>query len=41
LRSVLPSLERRLSVTALACFGAFALLSTYLMLATSFRLEGY
>jgi hypothetical protein len=41
LRSVLPSLERRLSITAASCFGAFALLSTYLMMATSFRLEGY
>ena len=41
LRSVLPSMQRRLSLTALACFATFALLSTYLMLATSFRLEGY
>jgi hypothetical protein len=40
LASVLLSLQRRLSVIAVVAFGAFAALSTYLMLATSFTLQG-
>jgi hypothetical protein len=39
LRSVVPSMQRRLSLTALACYAAFALLTTYLMVATRFRLD--
>lgn len=41
LRSVLPPLTRRLAVGAMMCFGAFAAISIYVMLVTSFRLEGY
>ncbi|MEW6720860.1 MAG: hypothetical protein AB1346_10470 [Thermodesulfobacteriota bacterium] len=41
LASVLPPLTRRLAVTAMVCFGAFAALVTWAMLSTSFRLEGY
>jgi hypothetical protein len=41
LASVLPRLTRRLSLTAMMCFGIFVAISTYVMLATPFRLEGY
>ncbi|HSB67912.1 MAG TPA: hypothetical protein VLT62_01070 [Candidatus Methylomirabilis sp.] len=41
LGSVLPPLTRRLSLAAMICFGLFAAISTYVMLATPFRLEGY
>ena len=41
LRSVVPPLTRRLSLATMMCFGAFAAVSTYVMLASSFRLEGY
>jgi hypothetical protein len=41
LRLVLPALTRRLSLAALVCFGAFAAISIYAMLATPFKLEGY
>jgi hypothetical protein len=41
LRSSLPPLTRRLSFAAMLCFGVFAAISTYVMVATSFRLEGY
>ena len=40
LAAVLPQAMRRLSLTAVAAFGAFAALSAYVMLATSFRLGG-
>ena len=40
LRSVLPPLARRLSLVAMGCFVAFAAISIYVMMATSFRLEG-
>jgi hypothetical protein len=40
LQSVLPPLTRRLALAAMICFAAFAAISTYAMLATSFRLEG-
>ncbi len=40
LSSVVPPLTRRLALTAMICFGVFAAISTYAMLATSFRLEG-
>ncbi len=40
LRSVLPPLTRRLALAAMICFAAFAAISTYVMLATSFRLAG-
>ena len=41
LESVLPPLTRRLSLTTMLCFGIFAAISTFVMVATSFRLEGY
>jgi hypothetical protein len=41
LRSVVPPLTRRLSLAAMVCFGLFAAISTYVMLATPFTLEGY
>jgi hypothetical protein len=41
LQSLLPPLTQRLALVAVACFTLFAGLSTYLMLVTSFRLEGY
>ena len=41
LASVLPPLTARLSLAAMVCFGLFMAISTYVMLATSFRLEGY
>lgn len=41
LRTVLPPLARRLSLAAVVCFGLFAAISIYVMLATPFRLEGY
>jgi hypothetical protein len=41
LRAVLPPLARRLALAAMACFAIFAAISTYVMLATPFRLEGY
>ncbi len=40
LAAVLPQFMCRLSVAAMAAFGAFAALSIYVMLATSFRLGG-
>jgi hypothetical protein len=40
LGAVLPPLARRLSLVAMACFVGFAAISTYVMLATTFRLEG-
>jgi hypothetical protein len=40
LAAAAPPLQRRLALTAMACFAAFALLAAYVMLATSFRLEG-
>jgi len=40
LRAVLPPLGRRLSLVAMGCFVAFAAISIYVMMATSFRLEG-
>jgi hypothetical protein len=41
LGSILPPLTRRLSLAAMVCFGLFAAISTYVMLATPFTLEGY
>ena len=41
LRSILPPLTGRLSLAAMVCFGLFAALSTYVMLATPFTLQGY
>jgi len=41
LAAVLPPLSARLSVAAMVCFGLFAAISTYVMLATPFKLEGY
>jgi hypothetical protein len=41
LRTVVPPLTRRLSLVAMVCFGVFAAISTYVMLTTPFRLEGY
>jgi hypothetical protein len=41
LKSVLPPLTGRLSLAAMVCFGLFAALATYVMLATPFTLEGY
>ena len=41
LASVLPSLTRRLALVAMACFGLFAAISTYVMVATPFTLDGY
>jgi hypothetical protein len=38
---VLPPLAQRLSLVAMASFAAFAAISTYVMLATPFHLEGY
>ncbi len=40
LRSALPPLTRRLALAAMICFGLFTAISTYAMLATSFRMEG-
>ena len=41
LRLIVPPLTRRLSLAAMVCFGVFAAISTYVMMATAFRLEGY
>jgi len=41
LRFIMPPLTRRLSVATMVCFGVFAAISTYVMMATTFRLEGY
>jgi len=41
LRSVMPSLKRRLALGAMMCFGVYAAISIYVMLATPFRLGGY
>jgi hypothetical protein len=38
---VLPPLAQGLSLVAMACFSIFAAISTYVMLATPFHLEGY
>jgi hypothetical protein len=41
LRAVLPPLTRRLAVSTMVCFGAFAAISIYVMLATPFRLGDF
>lgn len=41
LRSVLPPLARQLSLVAMACFLVFAAISTYVMVVTPFRLNGW
>jgi len=40
LQAALPPLTRRLALIAMVCFGLFAAISVYAMLATSFRLGG-
>jgi hypothetical protein len=41
LKTVLPPFTGRLSLAAMVCFGLFAAVSTYVMLATPFTLSGY